>query len=143
MKKKVLIVNGPNLNMLGIREPNIYGNKSYKDLCNYLKENAKKLGLNIKIIQSNHEGKIIDILHKNYQKYEYLLINAGGLTHTSVSLRDAIKGCGYKMVAVHLSNINERDEFRKNNYLKDIALNEFIGEGFASYLKALEFIKEN
>lgn len=141
--KKVLILNGPNINMLGVREPEIYGNKTYQDLCDFLRENAKKLGLDIEIFQSNHEGMLIDILQDKYQEYKYLIINAGGLTHTSVSLRDAIKGCGYKMVSVHLTDINARDEFRKINYLKDIALKEFVGEGFNSYLHALEFIKNN
>ena len=141
--KKVLILNGPNLNMLGIREPHIYGNKTYQDLCDFIKENATKLNLDVDIYQSNYEGKLIDILQDGYQKYDYLIINAGGLTHTSVSLRDAIKGCGYKMISVHLSNINEREEFRKINYLKDIAEIEFIGEGFNSYLKALEYVGKN
>ena len=141
--KKVLILNGPNLNMLGIREPQIYGTKTYNDLVVFLKQNAKRLGLEVDIYQSNYEGKLIDILQDNYQKYDYLLVNAGGLTHYSVSLRDAIKGCGYKTISVHLSDIDNREDFRKVDLLKDISIKEFIGEGFDSYLHALEYIEEH
>jgi 3-dehydroquinate dehydratase-2 len=137
---RILIINGPNLNFLGIREVNIYGKNTYRDLCQYLKKVGKEKHIHIDLFQSNHEGKIIDRLQKAYkQKYDGIIINPGALTHYSYALYDAIKAINIKTVEVHLSDINAREEFRKKSVISDACVATFMGKNFASYEEAIMY----
>jgi 3-dehydroquinate dehydratase-2 len=137
---RILIINGPNLNFLGIREVNIYGKNTYRDLCQYLKKVGKEKHIHIDLFQSNHEGKIIDRLQKAYkQKYDGIIINPGALTHYSYALYDAIKAINIKTVEVHLSDINAREEFRKKSVISDACVATFMSKNFASYEEAIMY----
>ena len=137
--KKILVLNGPNLNMLGIREPDIYGKRDYKALCEFITDNAKKLGLSACVMQSNHEGELVTWIQDAYQNYDGIVINAGAYTHTSVAILDALKTTQIPTVEVHLSNVNEREEFRKFSYVSLYAQKVIVGKGFDGYLEALEY----
>lgn len=138
---KILVINGPNLNVLGYREPDIYGTKNYKDLVKYIKDEAKKLNISVKVLQFNEEGKIVTAIQKAREKYDGLIINAGAYTHTSIAILDALKSSNLNTVEVHLSDIYNREDFRKTDYIKYYASLSFMGEGFLSYKKALESFK--
>ena len=135
---RVLVLNGPNLNLLGTREPDIYGRTTLPEIEAGLRARGAELGLEIDAFQSNHEGALIDRLHR--RDFDWAIVNAGGLTHTSVSLRDALKGIDRPFVEVHLSEPNEREEFRRVNFLRDIAAHRIAGNGAAGYTLALEWI---
>jgi 3-dehydroquinate dehydratase II len=135
---RVLVINGPNLNLLGTREPEIYGHTTLAEIEEQLRARAADLGLDIDCFQSNHEGALIDRLH--VRDFDWAVVNAGGLTHTSVSLRDALKGIGRPFVEVHISDPGEREPFRHVNYLHDIAAERIVGKGAAGYAMALDFI---
>jgi 3-dehydroquinate dehydratase II len=135
---RVLVINGPNLNLLGVREPEIYGHASLAEIEAKLKQQGEQLGIAIECFQSNHEGAIIDRLHE--MDFDWAIVNAGGLTHTSVSLRDALKGVHRPFVEVHISDPGEREEFRRVNYLHDIAAERIVGHGVAGYTMALRYI---
>jgi len=135
---RVLVLNGPNLNLLGTREPEIYGHTTLAEIEDRLRHRGSELGLEIDCFQSNHEGALIDRLH--LRDFDWAIVNAAGLTHTSVSLRDALKGIGRPFVEVHISDPGEREPFRHVNYLHDIAAERIIGKGVAGYAMALEFI---
>jgi len=135
---RVLVLNGPNLNLLGTREPDIYGRTTLPEIEAGLHTRGAELGLEIDAFQSNHEGALIDRLHR--RDFDWAIVNAGGLTHTSVSLRDALKGIDRPFVEVHLSEPNEREEFRRVNFLRDIAAHRIAGNGAAGYTLALEWI---
>ena len=135
---RVLVINGPNLNLLGTREPEIYGHTTLAQIEDRLRSRGAELGLEVDCFQSNHEGALIDRLHE--RDFDWAIVNAGGLTHTSVSLRDALKGIGRPFVEVHISDPGEREEFRRVNYLHDIAQERIVGKGVAGYSMALEFI---
>ena len=137
---KLLIINGPNLNMLGIREPHIYGNKTYNDLVCYIKEVAGSHGVDTEIFQSNHEGDIIDKIQTAYGKADGIVINAAGYTHTSVAILDALKAVDIPAVEVHLSDINSREEFRKISYPGLICKACYCGFGFEGYKMAIEYL---
>lgn len=142
MNKTVLIVNGPNLNLLGTREPEIYGKDTLEDVIIKTSEILGKAGLNTVDFQSNHEGKIIDFLHEN-RNAEYIIINPGGLTHTSVALRDALSGIAVPFIEVHISNVHAREPFRHHSYLSDIAESMIIGCGINGYpLAAMQIISK-
>lgn len=136
---KILVINGPNLNMLGIREPEIYGNKTYKDLEKYIYDVSKKCNLlNVEVFQSNHEGVIVDKIQEAYfDRVDVIIINPGALTHYSYSVRDAIASVNIKTIEVHLSNITKRDDFRKKSVLEEVVSLRFYGKGFLSYEEAL------
>lgn len=137
----ILIINGPNLNMLGIRELDIYGSKNYKDLVDYLNELGNTYNIELEIFQSNHEGQIIDKLHNAYfNKVDAVIINPAAFTHYSYAIFDAIKAINIKTVEVHLSNIYEREDFRKTNVIKDACIKSFYGKGFESYRDAVEYL---
>lgn len=140
---KILVINGPNLNMLGIREKNIYGDKDYKSLVKLIKENAKNKGVKVKCVQSNYEGKIVTIIQKAYQKFDGIVINPGAYTHTSVAILDALKAVNIPTVEVHISAVNEREEFRKISYLSLFAKKTISGKGFDGYIEAIDFLKNN
>jgi 3-dehydroquinate dehydratase-2 len=135
---RVLVLNGPNLNLLGTREPEIYGSTSLAQIEEQLQSRAAELGLEVEAFQSNHEGALIDRLQR--RDFDWSIVNAGGLTHTSVSLRDALRGIGRPFVEVHLSDPDRREPFRQVNFLRDIATERITGKGAAGYVMALEFI---
>lgn len=136
---KLLVINGPNLNMLGIREPDIYGKQDFKALETFIKDSAKELGHSVTLFQSNHEGDIVDIIQSAYGVFEGIVINPAAYTHTSVAILDALKAVGIPTVEVHLSDINEREEFRKHSYVSMVAKKTICGLGFEGYRKALEY----
>ena len=138
----ILVINGPNLNFLGIREPSIYGEQSYDDLCREIRDYAFKNEINVKLFQSNHEGAIIDEIQNAYtSKYDGIVINPGALAHYSYALYDALKSVNLIKVEVHLSNINAREDFRRNSVTAKACDRMFYGHGFKGYLYAIDYIK--
>ena len=137
--KRILVINGVNLNMLGIREPEKYGKKSYKDLVSFIKDCAAELGQSVCVKQSNCEGEIVGFIQKAYKKYDGIIINAGAYKHTSVALLDALKAVDIPAVEVHLTDIYAREEFRKMSYISMAARKTICGKGFEGYKEALEF----
>ena len=135
---RILVLQGPNLNLLGTREPHIYGDQTMDQLQTIVSRRALELDLEVVFFQSNHEGELIDRLHE--RDFEVAIVNAAGLTHTSVSLRDALLSIGRPFVEVHLSDPSTREPFRKVNFLQDIALTSIVGKGPAGYQEALEYI---
>lgn len=133
---RVLVVNGPNLNLLGTREPAIYGRETLGEINEALRARGLQLGVDVAFFQSNHEGALIDRLHA--RDFDASIVNAGGLTHTSVSLRDALLGIERPFVEVHLSDPSTRESFRRVNFLEDVALARFVGMKAAGYHRALE-----
>ena len=123
---KILVINGPNLNMLGVREPEIYGNSAYKDLVGFIKKHAAIKGVKVKIKQSNHEGELVDIIQRAHKKFDGVIINAGAYTHTSIALLDALKAVNLPTAEVHLSDINSREEFRKISFKEILKSNSII-----------------
>ncbi len=140
---KILVINGPNLNMLGIREPDIYGKQNFKALEDFIKQSAEELGFSVSLFQSNHEGEIVDIIQSAYGVFDGIVINPAAYTHTSVAILDALKAVAIPTVEVHLSDINEREEFRKHSFVSMIAKKTICGLGFEGYRKALEYFKED
>lgn len=140
---KIMIINGPNLNMLGIREVSIYGNRTYQDLVSYINEKASSLDIEAIINQSNHEGEIVDMIQECYfKKFDGIIINPAAYTHTSVAILDALKSVNLPVIEVHLSNIDKREAFRKISYVSLIANNRCYGKGFESYFDALKILKD-
>ncbi len=138
---KILVINGPNLNLLGLREPKIYGSKSYSELCDFIKSSADELSLECELYQSNHEGDIVDKIQSAYGVFDGLVINPAAYTHTSVAILDAIKAVSIPTVEVHISDVDAREPFRQISYVSYAAKARFIGLGFKGYRKALEFLK--
>ena len=134
----VLVLEGPNLNLVGTREPEIYGRETLDEIHAGIRTRAEELGLAVDFFQSNHEGALIDRLHQ--RDFDFAIVNAGGLTHTSVALRDALLGVQRPFIEVHLSNPWTRERFRHVNFLHDIALQSIVGEGALGYHRALEMI---
>ncbi|PIM78701.1 type II 3-dehydroquinate dehydratase [Fusobacterium pseudoperiodonticum] len=142
---KIMIINGPNLNMLGIREKNIYGTFTYEDLCKYIETypNYKEKDIDFTFLQTNHEGEIVDYLHKAYtEKYDGIVLNAGGYTHTSVAIHDAIKAVSIPTVEVHISNIHAREEFRKVCVTSPACVGQITGLGKLGYVLAVVYLTE-
>ena len=142
---KIMIINGPNLNMLGIREKNIYGTFTYEDLCKYIETypNYKEKDIDFTFLQTNHEGEIVDFIHKAYtEKYDGVVLNAGGYTHTSVAIHDAIKAVSIPTVEVHISNIHAREEFRKVCMTSPACVGQIIGLGKLGYVLAVVYLTE-
>lgn len=138
---KILVINGPNLNLLGIREKNIYGNSSYKDLKQYLKTIAKQEKTKIKILQSNSEGKIVDCIHYALKKkYDGIVINPGAYTHYSYAIFDAIKAVNINTVEVHLSDITKREDFRRNSVISSACIKTIMGKHFKGYKEAIKYL---
>ena len=137
---RVLVLNGPNLNLLGTREPKIYGRETLDEIHDAIAVHAAELGLGVDFYQSNHEGALIDRLHR--RDFDVAIVNAGGLTHTSVSLRDALLGVERPFWEVHLSDPSTREAFRQVNFLHDVAQASIVGQGARGYHLALEAIAE-
>ena len=140
---KILVINGVNLNMLGIREPSLYGNSTYNDLKKSIKAHAKSLKVKVKLFQSNSEGDICTAIQKAYKKYDGIVINAGAYTHTSVAILDALKSVGIPTVEVHITDINEREDFRKLSYISLYAEKIIVGKGFNGYNLALDYLAQH
>ena len=137
---KILVINGPNLNMLGIREPEIYGKQTYKDLVEYIKTSAAELGADVTCYQSNHEGDLVDQIQAAYGVYDGIVINPAAYTHTSVAILDALKAVSLPAVEVHISKVSEREAFRQVSYVGMACKKTYAGFGFAGYKMALEFL---
>ena len=136
---KILILNGPNINMLGIREPHIYGTNSYETLCENIKNYCNLKNIDYTIYQSNHEGDLVDQIQKAYfDKVDGIIINPGAYTHTSIAILDALKASNIKTVEVHISCVNEREDFRKVSYVSLYAFKCISGEGIDGYLHAID-----
>ncbi len=139
---KIIIINGPNLNLLGEREPEIYGSETLHEINDWIKNHDVCQNLDLEFFQSNSEGAIIDFLHSKREEVDYLVINPGALTHYSYALRDAIVGTDIKAVEVHLSDIYNRENFRKISVIKSVCLTQIFGEGKQGYITAIKHILE-
>jgi len=135
---RILAINGPNLNLLGEREPGVYGKTTLGEICRRLEEKAGEQGVELVCYQSNHEGEIIDLLHRERAAVDVVIINPGALTHYSFALRDAVAAIGVPTIEVHLSNIHAREEFRQNSVIAPVAVGQISGFGPLSYFLALE-----
>ncbi len=138
--KRIVIINGPNLNLLGEREPEIYGSQTLEELNREIEEYAEGKDLKLEFYQSNHEGEIIDLLHRFRKDCDAFILNPGAYTHYSYAIRDAVAAVSPPVVEVHLSDIRSREEFRKISVIEPVAAKQFSGEGTGSYLKAIDFI---
>lgn len=135
--KKVLVINGPNLNLLGIREKDIYGGETLLDIAKKVNDEAKKMDMDVDFVQSNHEGEIIDKIHEAKEKYDVIIINPGAYTHYSIAIRDAVKAVEVPTIEVHLSNIHAREEFRSKSVIAPVCAGQISGFGGNSYIAAL------
>ena len=141
MKKLYYIINGSNLNMLGTREPDVYGSESYKTLKATVKAAAKRLGVRVRIFQSNHEGYLVDLIQKAYfVGADGVIINPGAYTHTSVAILDALSAVAIPTVEVHISNVMEREEFRHHSFVSLVAKKTYMGLGFEGYRRAIRYL---
>lgn len=140
---KILILNGPNLNLLGLREPELYGQATYADLERYVANTAAALGVEIEMRQTNHEGTLVDWIQESRGVYDAIILNAGGYTHTSVAILDAIKAVRARVVEVHVTEPREREDFRKISYVGMAAEKTISGLGFGSYSSAIKYLAEN
>ena len=136
---KILVINGPNINMLGIREPEIYGKSTYEDLVEMIQKSADEKGVDVEFFQSNHEGAIVDKIQQSYKNTDGIIINPAAYTHTSVAILDALKAVAIPTVEVHISDVDERESFRKLSYVSLIAKKTIKGKGFQGYLEALSY----
>ncbi|WP_352400907.1 type II 3-dehydroquinate dehydratase [Anaerotignum sp.] len=140
---KILVLNGPNLNMLGIREKNIYGSETYEDLLNLIKETAKENRIELEVFQSNHEGGLVDRIQQAYfDGTEGIVINPAAYTHTSVAILDALKAVSLPAVEVHLSDVSKREDFRQISYAGMACVKTIMGKGLLGYKEAMEFLVE-
>lgn len=139
---KLLVLNGPNLNMLGIREPEIYGRETYADLVKAVKGECRRRGIAVRILQSNSEAALVSAIQKAYRKYDGIIINPAAYTHTSVALLDAVKAVGIPTVEVHLSDVSKREDFRQISYIRLAAKKTITGKGIAGYLEAIAFLAD-
>lgn len=138
---KLMVINGANLNMLGIREPSVYGNTTYQDLINLIEEKAKERNIEIKIVQSNHEGVLVDYIQQCYfEKYDGIIINPGAYTHTSIALLDALKAVNIPAIEVHISDVSKREDFRQISYISLAVIDRVIGKGINGYIEAMDIL---
>ncbi len=139
---KLLILNGPNLNLLGIREKAIYGSHTYRDLLRKIKTHAKKKGIRVKCLQSNHEGSLVTYIQRALGRFDGIVINPGAYTHTSIALLDALKAVDLPTIEVHISDVASREAFRQVSYLRAACLKTIAGKGFDGYLEAIDTLEE-
>lgn len=137
---KLLIINGPNLNMLGIREPDIYGRETYADLCEKIRRHADRIGVEVSLMQSNHEGDIVDAIQQALDTVDGIVINPGAYTHTSVAILDALKAVSIRAVEVHISDVDAREEFRQVSYVRLACEKTISGHGTDGYLEAMDHL---
>ncbi len=140
---KILVINGVNLNMLGIREKALYGDRSYSALVKYIRKNCKGLDIKLAFYQSNYEGALVTAIQKAYKKYDGIVINPGAYTHTSIALLDALKSVNIPTVEVHLTDVDNREDYRKISYVREYALATISGRGFDGYVEAITLLKNN
>ena len=140
---KILVINGPNLNMLGIREPDIYGKNTYADLCELITDYADKKGVEVRLFQSNHEGALVDEIQAAYGNFDGIVINPAAYTHTSVAILDAVKSVGIPTVEVHISAVETREDFRQVSFVRKACVKTITGLGFDGYLRAIDTLIEN
>ena len=141
---KIWILNGPNLNLLGIREPDVYGRQTYDDLVSLVQGEADRLGAEVRFFQSNHEGALVDLIQQAYREgVDGLVFNPAAYTHTSIAIADAVKGVGIPTVEVHISDVSKRESFRQISYIRAVALATVSGEGLAGYCHALRLLTEH
>ena len=140
---KILVINGPNLNMLGIREPSHYGKETYAELCEKIEKHCAAKGIETEIYQSNHEGDLVDRIQKAYfDGVDGIVINPGAYTHTSIALLDAVKSVSIPTVEVHISKVEEREDFRRVSYIRAACVKTITGHGTAGYLEAIDFLAD-
>ena len=140
---RILVLNGPNMNMLGIREPEIYGRETYDDLVQMLTDHARKLGVNVSFFQSNHEGALVDAIQKAYfDGIDGIVFNPAAYTHTSVAIADAVKAVGIPTVEVHVSEPSKRESFRQISYVREVCCKTITGMGLPGYMAAMDFLVE-
>lgn len=137
---KLLVINGPNLNMLGIREPDIYGRRTYEDLVSMIRRHCESRGISVTFFQSNHEGALVDAVQSAYGTQDGIIINPAAYTHTSVALLDAVKAVGLPTVEVHISDVDSREEFRQVSYIRTACEKTISGRGFEGYLEAADYL---
>ena len=137
---KILVLNGPNLNLLGQREPGIYGADTYDDLCAMIGQKAEELGIGVQVRQTNHEGVLVDWIQQAKGEFDAIVINPAAYTHTSVAILDAAKAVGLPMVEVHISDVSKREDFRQVSYIRAACQKTITGHGLAGYLEAMEFL---
>lgn len=137
---KILVINGPNINMLGIREPDIYGKENFKTLCESVKNHAELLGVEIELYQSNHEGDLVDKIQAAFGNADGIVINPGAYTHTSIALLDAVKAVGIPTVEVHISAVEQREDFRQISFIRNACVKTITGKGINGYLEAMDFL---
>lgn len=138
--KKILVINGPNLNMLGIREPDIYGKNTYKDLLALIEEEGRKLGVETECYQSNHEGDLVDKIQEAYGTADGIVINPAAYTHTSVAIADALKAVSIPAVEVHISDVSSREPYRQISYVREVCIDTISGRGFQGYADAMKIL---
>ena len=139
---KILVINGPNLNMLGIREPDHYGKETYADLIKKIEYHCAQKGVDVELFQSNHEGDLVDKIQDAYQNVDGIVINPGAYTHTSIAILDAVKAVGIPTVEVHISKVEQREDFRKISYIRLACVKTITGHGTDGYLEAIDFLIE-
>lgn len=139
---KILVINGPNINMLGIREPQIYGKETYQNLIDTVEEYAKKKGIEIDCFQSNHEGDLVDKIQSAYKKFDGIVINPAAYTHTSVAILDAVKAVGIPTVEVHISDVSKREDFRQISFIRSACVKTISGHSIGGYTEAIDFLME-
>ena len=139
---KILVINGPNLNMLGQREPNHYGKETYADLVAKIEKHCAQKGIEVKVFQSNHEGALVDEIQSAYGNADAIVINPGAYTHTSIAILDAVKAVGIPTVEVHISKLEEREDFRQISYVRAACVKTITGHGTDGYLEAIDFLAE-
>ena len=137
---KLCIINGPNLNMLGIREPDIYGRTTYADLCALIEDHAQARGIDVEIYQSNHEGNLVDKIQACYGTTDGIVINPAAYTHTSVALLDAVKAVGIPTVEIHISDVSQREDFRQVSYIRAACCKTITGHGIQGYIEAMDHL---
>lgn len=140
---RILVLNGPNLNMLGLREPEIYGASTYQDLVQFIQRCAEESAIEVECRQSNHEGTLVDWIQEAYDVFDGIVINPGAYTHTSIALLDAIKSVSIPTVEVHLSDVSKREAFRQVSYIRAACVKTYMGLGFEGYRQALLYLKKN
>ncbi len=139
---KILVINGPNLNMLGIREPDQYGRETYSDLAEKIKHHCNEKGIEVKMYQSNHEGDLVDEIQNAYENADGIVINPGAYTHTSIAILDAVKAVGIPTVEVHISKVEEREDFRQISYVRLACVKTITGHGTDGYIEAIDYLIE-
>ena len=137
---KIMVINGPNLNMLGIREPDIYGRTTYSDLCALIESHCREKGAEVEIYQSNHEGDLVDKIQSTYKTFDGIVINPAAYTHTSVAILDAVKAVGVPTVEVHISDVDSREEFRSISYIRSACETVISGRGIKGYTDAIDYL---